>query len=232
MSRVEHIAEGVTLYLGDCREILPSIGPVDVVLTDPPYGIGYKYLSYDDTLDNLERVVINTVYLSKRIASRVAVFCSLRHVGEYPSPDWIIAWTWRGTAMFGDYGTNQWAPILCYGRDLQGFGSVNGLIKSDCIQYEGGNTEFKDMKSHPCPKNEGIMTRLVLRLSNKGETVCDPFTGSGTTGVAAVKLGRKFIGIETEPKYFDTACARIEKATRQQDLFIEKPKPAKQEAML
>jgi DNA modification methylase len=228
VSRIETIAEGVTLYLGDCREILPTLPKVDAVVTDPPYGIGYKYLSYDDTLDNLENVVINAVSSAKNIADRTAVFCSLRHVGEFPSPDWMLAWAWRGTAMFGDYGVNQWAPILCYGRDIPGFGSVNGVIKSDCIFFEGGNTELKDMKSHPCPKNEGIMQRLVLRLSNKNQTILDPFMGSGTTGVAAVKLGRKFIGIEIEPKYFDIACQRISEALRQPDLFIERPPPPTQ----
>ena len=62
-----------------------------------------------------------------------------------------------------------------------------------------------------------------------GETILDPFMGSGTTGVAAVKLGRKFIGIEIEPKYFDIACKRISDALKQPDMFIERPKPVKQE---
>jgi site-specific DNA-methyltransferase (adenine-specific) len=72
---------------------------------------------------------------------------------------------------------------------------------------------------------------LVSRAAEHGRTICDPFMGSGTTGVAAVKLGRKFIGIEIEPKYFDIAVRRIAEATRQGDMFIEKPKPAVQEAM-
>jgi DNA modification methylase len=66
----------------------------------------------------------------------------------------------------------------------------------------------------------------------KGQTILDPFMGSGTTGVAAVKLGRKFIGIEIEPKYFDIACRRIADALARPELFIEPPKPAKQESFL
>ncbi len=74
------------------------------------------------------------------------------------------------------------------------------------------------------------MMRLVERASLTGDKILDPFMGSGTTGVAAVKLGRKFIGIEIEPKYFDIACRRISDASKQPDMFIERPNP-KQEAM-
>ena len=73
--------------------------------------------------------------------------------------------------------------------------------------------------------------KWCLGVVSGAETILDPFMGSGTTGVAAVKLGRKFIGIEIEPKYFDIACRRISEALKQPDMFIEKPKPAVQEAL-
>jgi len=73
---------------------------------------------------------------------------------------------------------------------------------------------------------------MVERSSQQSDTVLDPFMGSGTTGVAAVRLGRKFTGIEIEPKYFDIACRRVSDALKQPDFFIEKPKPLKQDAML
>jgi len=93
------------------------------------------------------------------------------------------------------------------------------------------STETSDKNGHPCPKPIGWMRWAVSLASRAGETILDPFMGSGTTGVAAVKLGRRFIGIEIEPKYFDIACRRIEEATKQPDMFIE-PLPApKQEAM-
>lgn len=75
------------------------------------------------------------------------------------------------------------------------------------------------------------MEWIVDLATTRGQTILDPFMGSGTTGVAAVKLGRKFIGIEIEPKYFDIACRRISEALKQPDMFIEKPKPAKQETL-
>lgn len=83
------------------------------------------------------------------------------------------------------------------------------------------------MPDHPSPKPINYMMQLVERVTRDGETILDPFMGSGTTGVAAVKLGRKFIGIEIVPKYFDIACKRIQAALDAPDVFIEAPKPAK-----
>ena len=85
---------------------------------------------------------------------------------------------------------------------------------------------------HPTEKPISLMCELLADFTNKGQTILDPFMGSGTTGVAAVKMGRQFIGIEREPKYFDIAVKRISDALKQPDLFIEKPKPVKQEAFL
>ena len=88
----------------------------------------------------------------------------------------------------------------------------------------------RDGAVHPTQKPVELMT-WCLSFIPSADTILDPFMGSGTTGVAAVKLGRKFIGIEIEPKYFDIACRRISEALKQPDLFIEKPNPAVQEAM-
>lgn len=89
-------------------------------------------------------------------------------------------------------------------------------------------TEIVD---HPCPKPESVWKKFIARFSREAEVVLDPFMGSGTTGVACVKLGRKFIGIEIEPKYFDIACRRIEQAYAQPDIFIEAEKKAEQQAL-
>jgi DNA modification methylase len=83
-------------------------------------------------------------------------------------------------------------------------------------------------REHPTQKPLELMKWCIEK--SKAKSVLDPFMGSGTTGVAAVSLGRQFTGIEVEPKYFEMACRRIEAATKQTDLFIEKPQPAKQEA--
>jgi hypothetical protein len=81
----------------------------------------------------------------------------------------------------------------------------------------------KDGKEHPTQKPLEVMLRCLLELPPKADLILDPFMGSGTTGIAAVKLGRRFIGIEIEPKYFEVACRRIQEASRQPDLFIDRP---------
>jgi len=80
-------------------------------------------------------------------------------------------------------------------------------------------------KDHPTQKPLALMAWCIDRLPTEAKTILDPFMGSGTTGVAAISLGRQFVGIEIEPRYFDIACKRIAEATKQTDLFIEKPRP-------
>ncbi len=218
MNRIEHLAEGITLYLGDCREILPTLPRVDAVVTDPPYGIGFKYESYDDTQDNLKALITGAI-----------IFCNHQQIWLFPIADWVGCLTWNTTFSYGKLGICQWMPILFYGKDIPGFGSIRGMIKGDVISFSGG--EPKDRIGHPCPKPPKIMKKLINRFTNEGETLLDPLMGSGTTGVAAAKLGRHFIGIEIEPKYFDIACKRISDALARPDLFIEQPKPMIQQSL-
>jgi DNA modification methylase len=89
------------------------------------------------------------------------------------------------------------------------------------------SVEMSEKNGHPCPKPIGWMTWLVNLATRRGERIVDPFMGSGTTGVAAVKLGRRFTGIEIDAGYFDIACRRIDAALTEPDFFIEQPKPAK-----
>ena len=79
----------------------------------------------------------------------------------------------------------------------------------------------RDESIHPTEKPVELMRYWIGNSTHQGQIVLDPFMGSGTTGVAAIQMGRKFIGIEREPKYFDIACKRIEDAQRQGDLFME-----------
>jgi DNA modification methylase len=222
MSRVETIGRA-TLYLGDCRDILPTLPKVDAVVTDPPYGIAFPYEGYDDTLENLETLVASFVPACRALAQRVIVTPGVSNVQRYPVADWIGAWTWETTATFGKLGYSQWQPILYYGSDLSGFGSVNGALKSDRIHFAGGSAKIDGRSGgiHTCPKPLGFVQRLLTRFTHEQETVLDPFLGSGTTGVAAVTMNRAFIGIEREPSYFDIACKRIADAQRQGDFFVE-----------
>lgn len=238
MSRIERLAGGVTLYLGDCREILPQLRRVDALVTDPPYGLDLgertdkrggrhglakaAYESYADTLENYRDIIVPAVKRSLSIASRGAVF-SNNNLHELPKPDAIGGIYLPAGQGRHCWGFNSLSPIALYGTAPRlNLGSRPSAIES---------VEAATQNGHPCPKPIGWMMWLVDHASSPGETILDPFMGSGTTGVAAVKLGRKFVGIELEPKYFDIACARIEAALNAPDLFIEQPKKAKQEAL-
>ncbi len=222
--RTEHLAEGVTCILGDCREVLPTLGRFDAVVTDPPYGVGFQYESFEDTPELITTTVIPAIAECIKMARSVAVTPGTRNAFAYPNPTEIGCIYFPAGAGFSRWGFTCSQPILFYGKDP--FPPTNKQPNSTVC------TETSQPNGHPCPKPIKLMVWLVRRASLEGETILDPFMGSGTTGVAAVKLGRKFTGIEIEPKYFDIACRRISEALKQPDFFIEKPKPAKHEAMI
>ena len=224
-----------TLYLGDCREILPTLGKVDAVVTDPPYGVDlgkYKshkignrpYESFDDSEENVLKTIVPIIEQFRMGGQRMLVTPGTRCAWAYPNPDELGAIYFPAGAGFSRWGFTCSQPILFYGKDPH----PHNNKKPNSVEC----TEKVEKNGHPCPKPIKLMRWLVARASLDNETVLDPFMGSGTTGVAAVNLGRKFIGIEIEPKYFDIACRRIQAALDAPDMFVEAPKPAKQEAML
>ena len=220
------IIGNATLYLGDCREVLPTLPKVDAVITDPPYGVNYAgsatrysapdgvtYASYDDTPENVEHEIVPRIIECLAIASRGVITPGIPNARKYPIPDGEGVIWYPAGANRGPWGFVTHQPIYYYGKCpflSTGRGSMPTGFKT---------TEPAEKNGHPCPKPIGQMTWLVNRGSNANETVLDPFMGSGTTGVACMNLGRKFIGIEIEPKYFDIACRRIEDAQRQQRLI-------------
>lgn len=234
MSRIEQLAEGVTLYLGDCREILPSLGKVDAVVTDPPYGIALN-------TNNL-RFSGGKEESSRRRGKLMGPAGGLPIVGDSApfDPAFLtgigreqIIWGWNN---FPD-SLPRGACLIWIKRFDEAFGSFLSDAETAWFSNGHGVYCFRDLsnmaeaktRSHPTQKPLPLMKWCVEKI--KGETILDPFLGSGTTGVAAVKLGRKFIGIEIEPKYFDIACRRVQAAIDAPDMFVATPKPAKQEAL-
>jgi site-specific DNA-methyltransferase (adenine-specific) len=219
--RVEHLADGVTLYLGDCRDILPTLGKVDAVVTDPPYGIaatwkgGFKHgwgKAKDEAgLRNEWDAIAPTreFFEALRTQSDEQIIWGGNYFDLPPSRCWLV-WN-KPERNF----TLAEAELAWTNRD-------NVVRVIDYARSEQG-------RQHPTQKPVEVMRWSIQKT--KGGTVCDPFMGSGTTGVAAVKLGRKFIGIEIEPKYFDIACRRISDALARPDMFVPPPSPAKQERL-
>jgi site-specific DNA-methyltransferase (adenine-specific) len=199
---------------GDCLEVLRGMpdNSVDAVVTDPPYGLGFPYSSYNDTDENLSALVQAFMPECLRIAKRVVVTPGNTNISKYPSPLWHGAWTWDTTTARGPLGWSQWQPILFYGQDVyKGTKSRNGVLKSDRIHFSGGQAKHERSSGmgHCCPKPVAFMNRMIARFTTEGETILDPFAGSGTTGVACVQTGRRFIGIELDAEYVEIARARI-----------------------
>lgn len=212
--RVEHIADA-TLILGDCLEVLPTLGNVDAVVTDPPYGIGiagnpvrqrHAKKAWDDK-------PVSEAALATMIGMSDFQIIWGGNYFDLPPRQGFLIWD---KAQPEDFSLAQveyaWISI---NRPAK-------LFRRRVVSYS---------KDHPTQKPVELMEWCLGFVPN-AHTILDPFAGSGTTGVACVNLGRKFIGIEREPAYFDVMCRRIEAAYAQPRLFDE-PKPApKQEALL
>lgn len=228
---------GQRLILGDCLEVMPLLERFDAVVTDPPYGIGggkggdarkFRKAAYsglfEDTPEYIAAVCVPAIDLATQMASAVALTPGIRCISLYPQPrDMGCFWT-PAAATHGPWGMTVMHPILYYGRDWRaGRGA-----------WPSGRqlTERADKNGHPCPKPELAWQWLVEKTVPTGGTCLDPFLGSGTTLVACQRLGRSGTGIEIDPEYFETACRRVDEATRQADLFIAQPEAPKQEIML
>ena len=223
--RCERVGDA-TLYLGDCREILPLLPKVDAVVTDPPYGIHLEYGIFNDTEENVRGLAETVIPWAIENAKRTLVTSGNKCQHLYPRPDWTLAWVTPAGSGSGPWGFSCWQPVLAYGSCP--YLAAGKGRRQDVFLH----TETSEKNDHPCPKPIGFMGKLVERASLQGDCILDPFMGSGTTGVACAKLGRKFIGIELEPKYFDIAVKRIDDAYRQPRLFKDEPPKPKQEALL
>ncbi len=213
-----------TLYHGDCLEILPTLPKVDAVVTDPPYGvnggsgtlgIASAKTKYKAEWCDTEQYLIDTIIPAFEMALELAD-CAVVTPGSpcaflYPRPADLGALYQPATTGMAKWGRETVQPVLFYGKDPRAGLTIQAK------HYQ--NTARASDDRHPCAKPIGVAEWMVHRASDPGHVILDPFMGSGTTGVACMNLGRKFIGIEIERKYFDIACERIENAQRQARMF-------------
>ena len=213
------------LWLGDCREILPSLPKVDLILTDPPYGLNMQTRSDGGGVCSAKSG--NKIYeRGEWDKERPSLWLFPLMLEKSKS---AIIWG-------GNYFTDVLPPSMCWlvwdkgQRDFSladcEFAWCNEHRAARVFTYSRA-AALKDGKTHPTQKPVALITWCLDQEKNIG-IVCDPFMGSGTTGVACVQAGKAFIGIEREPKYFEIACKRIEHAVEQQKqrLFEPEPKPA------
>jgi DNA modification methylase len=201
--KIEQLAEGVTLYLGDCREILPTLGTIDAIVTDPPYP---NWLADQFRADDFSPAMLESQ------SCKQFIFWTAKS----PFPlDFSAQHIWHKTGS-GDIAAYEMIFERNGGTTFKVY-TGNPISNSTMARF--AKDEWHD---HPTQKPVSLMVALVMETSGQ---VIDPFMGSGTTGVASINLGRGFTGIEIEPKYFDIARRRISGALKQADMFIEKATP-------
>lgn len=211
--KTEVLADGVTVYCGDCREILPLLPKADAVITDPPYGIGiaanpvrqrHAKMDWDDSIPAAD--LLDLV----RSAAPLQIIWGGNYFDLPPSQHFLV---WDkvqpenfSLAMVEQAWSNMAKPAKLFRRHVVSFS-----------------------KEHPTQKPLELMEWCILQLPADARLILDPFMGSGTTGVAAVRQGRRFMGCEREQAYFDIACRRVSEALKQPQLFAPAPAPAAQQ---
>ncbi|MDR2893020.1 MAG: site-specific DNA-methyltransferase [Deltaproteobacteria bacterium] len=231
--RVEQIGDA-TLYCGDCRDILPTLEPVDVVITDPPYGQQthagartHPEHRYSGSAE-IKKLITTFEHISPEdFVSSVSTLCAL-------SRRWVVmTCEWRYMHLldeagllvrFGMWVKRNGAPQFTGDRPGTGWEAIAFCHREGKKHWNGGGRHGvydipKISGEHPTQKPLSLIQQFVADFSDFGDTILDPFMGSGTTGVAALNLGRKFIGTELDPKYFDIACRRIEQAWHERGLL-------------
>jgi site-specific DNA-methyltransferase (adenine-specific) len=218
--------DGITIYHADCRDVIPLVS-AHAMITDPPYGIGlikktsdYRDSShfddgeslrasvlYKDDPDEIRHLIQQVIPLAGERCERALVFSGPAMLWAYPEPRAVGCVFTPNGAGRSPWGFQCMHPVLFYGKDPYLQDGKGGRPNS--MRDEQPNREKID---HPCPKPVSWMRWAVARASREGETILDPFMGSGTTLVAAKALGRKAIGIEIEERYCEIAIKRLQQA--------------------
>lgn len=201
---------GITIYHGDCRDILPHLEPVDLVLTDPDYNaknIGVHNRTYLQGMfhlppDEYKQWCRQWFELVSKNTPNMIFTPGIRNLWNYPPAKWVLCWHKPGAVNYNATGGfNIWEPILLYGDC--------GRFTEDYKSTTPHNFSAGPEKEHPCPKTFPVWRWLVTNGTKGEQTILDPFMGSGTTLRAAKDLGRKAIGIEIEEKYCEIAVRRL-----------------------
>lgn len=223
-----------TLYNADCRDILPTLPKVDAVITDPPYGIGadkgkkgaipfkggkaYERAYHPE--NDWDAIRPNDDVLRSIVcAGDTAIVWGGNYFADLFTAQGKWLW-WDKCQTMPSYGDGELAWTNLKGTCPKKFTWANNKIFADRVE-----------RHHPTQKPIELMLWCIEQAGNP-KTILDPFMGSGTTGVAAVQMGRSFIGIERELKYFDIACKRIEQAYAQGDFFVQKAQPKPEQGAL
>lgn len=259
--RKEVLAEGVELYCGDCLEVLPTLTGVDALITDPPYSSGgqfrgdrtqktsAKYIQTGsqatfrgefsgDNRDQRAFLTWSSIWFGQalRASNPGAVACVFTDWRQLPTMTDAIqcgGWVWRNVVTW-------WKPGVRMQRGRFSSSAEYVVYASSGVPMDGEESpqnvlQFAPVggedKEHIAEKPSGLMA-AIIGVTVPNALVLDPFMGSGTTGAAAIRMGRRFIGIEIDQHGFDTACRKIEATLHEPGLFISPPKPMVQTSLL
>lgn len=225
------------LYLGDCLEVMPTLGKVDAVVTDPPYGIGFRYGLYEDSAEGF--ITIMQALKGKPLAmlqypeEMMRLACPV-----LGAPDEVFTWVYgsnlpRQTRLWGFWGCDvdpKRSKQPC--RNPESAKVKNDMVAGyDWREFPQVKNTSPEKTSHPCQVSVDLVLWILECLT--AQTVLDPFMGSGTTLVACQRMGRHGTGVELDEEYWRIACRRVDEAARQPDLLIpETRQPPIQEQLL
>lgn len=203
--------DGITIYHGDCREVLPGLA-ADALVTDPPYGIGWSRATWEDNPAAYPDLMRWLVSEGQRIGGWCFVFqampnCHLWH--EWFPPGWRIFAACKNFAQVRPTGVwHSWDPVIFWNSGPNS-GPNSGHVNRD---YHVGNVAgvLRDRVDHPSPRPIGTMRHIAQIAAPPGGVILDPFMGSGTTLRAALDVGRRAIGIEIEERYCEIAARRLD----------------------
>lgn len=234
MTRKETLADGVTLYLGDCREILPTLSKLHAVITDPPYflpAVHYntrrefpRSLTDLGILEHYFEGLFSEASTALQDGGVAYVFCDGQSYPAFYATAYrhfrkLRPLIWDKVSAFNGYTWRHQHELILFLEKSEAKPVPTG--DGDIIRCPAVKVDDRD---HPAEKPPELIEMLVRKSVPEGGLICDPFMGSSATGVACVRSGRKFIGIEREPAYFDISCKRIADALSRPSLFVDAPK--------
>ena len=207
------------IYNEDCLETMARMGDkeVDLILTDPPYGVGIDYGdTFSDTRENVKNLISRIFPEMNRISKRIVLTPGIGNFHAYPEPDWVMAWVYSPGHSYCPWGFNSWQPIFVWGKDPYLENSMG--CREDVIKKN-----FTVPKSaHPVPKSDYDWYVLLNRCSVRpSDIIYDPFMGSGTTSIACERLGRKWIGSEINSKFYMDATKRVSEFKSQEVMAFQ-----------
>lgn len=213
----EEIIGDARLLLGDCREILPTLGGVDSIVTDPPFGMDFRSnhrLVRHEAITNDSDDALLTWACSVPVRHSRYVFCRWDNLAALPKPRSFVTWVKNNWSMGDlDHEHARQTEGACFWPGPEHYWPKGR--PTDVVHAARTGNEH-----HPTEKPVSLMLQVVEWTAG---TVVDPFCGSGSTGVACARLGRPFVGIEIDPRHFATAVKRVTEAYRQGQLFQERP---------